>query len=474
MKRFLLFSLVSLFILQAGASTVAGFFGKDRYKHATISVCVRNINTGKTLESMNKSQAVVPASVMKLITTATAMELLGPNHRFKTVVQSKGKIIDGVLSGDIYIIGGGDPSLGSRRFGSDQYAFLNEWAEAISKAGIKVVNGNVIADPGLFDDEHVSPYWMWEDMGNYYAAGIYGLGVFDNSYQLKLRSGSVGTRPEVLSVTPPMPGMTIDNQLVAADNDKDSAYIYGAPYQWNRSLFGTIPANRSSFSIRGDMPDPPYFAAYLLCEALIRKGIEVKGQPMSTHSMPENYIQQKPVTDICSTLSVSLLKMIDVIHARSDNFYTEYLLRHISLTASDKPASARNGLMVIRDFWEQKGLDVSSLYMADGCGLSPMNRVSAGFLTELLEYMAIKSKYADIYEKSLPLAGVQGSVSGFLKGTKLEGKIRLKSGSMQGVNSYAGYYHKNGQIYVVVMMANHLHMTGSKVCSDMEDFLLSL
>lgn len=464
------FSLIISLAVNAG--NAESIFGNEKYAHSSISICVKDIQKGKTIESMNSGVSIVPASVMKLVTTATALELLGPDYRFRTILGYKGEIRNKVLNGDIYIVGGGDPSLGSRRFSSDQTSFLREWVRAVKAAGIDSVNGKIIADPRIFNDEPLSPFWTWEDIGNYYAAGIYGLGAFDNSFLMRLKSGDAGSRPEILSVYPEMPLLKFDNQLVSANNAKDSAYFYGIPYDWHRRILGTMPANRSRFLIRGDIPDPPFYVAYLFRKALNENGIFVKGDPVSLPSEHDSYV--KDIEPLCITDSPVLSKIISMILEKSDNLYTEYLLRQIAMVKSDEPASARTGLQEIRDYWQKKGLDVSSLYMVDGCGLSPLNRVSASFLTDLLGYMLTKSEYSAVFKNCLPLAGVNGSVADFLKGTRLEGKIYLKSGSMQGVTCYAGFYERNGHALAVAVMVNYLHLTGNQVRKDIEDFLLAL
>jgi len=473
MNRLLLILALVISPYFLNASNATGKFTDKSYKHSGISICVINPVTGKTEVSINKDLAIMPASVLKLVTTATALELLGPDYRFMTILEYSGEIENGVLNGDIYIRGGGDPGLGSRHFNENIHEFLADWVNSVSEAGIRVVNGNIIADPGIFDDEPVSPYWLWEDMANYYAAGVWGLGIFDNYFSLTLKSGKAGSRPEVISVVPEMPDLKIDNRLFAADNDKDSAYFYGEPYQWNRILRGTMPCDRASFTIKGEIPDPPYYFANLFKITLIEKGIEVKGNPVNIKELSDN--DRKNKTKILHTeFSLPLWRIINITNEKSDNLFAEHLLRHIALTATDKPASARNGLKVVREFWNDKGLDVSSIQMFDGSGLSPMNRVSSDFLAKILEYMVSKSKYGEIFEKSLPLAGIQGSVSGFLKDSRLTGKVRVKSGTMQGVTCYAGYYWKNGKPLVVVLMSNHMYMSRNQVRKDFEDFLLSL
>ncbi|MDP4276498.1 MAG: D-alanyl-D-alanine carboxypeptidase/D-alanyl-D-alanine-endopeptidase [Bacteroidota bacterium] len=466
----------SILLMQGAAYACVSVkpFKQPGYQHETVSLCIREAESHQDVMQENEHQCVMPASVMKLVTTATALELLGLDHRFETKLLYSGQLTEGQLTGDIIIKGGGDPELGSRHMGKQAEAFLTDWVNWIVQSGIKVIKGNIIADPSLFDDEPVSPYWLWEDIGNYYAAGIYGLGIYDNSFTLTLKSGAPGTQPEIVAVSPALPGLTIENQLLAADNSKDSAYFYGVPYQWNRVLRGTIPAYQQAFSIRGDLPDPPAFTARLLYDALTKAGVRIEGTARSARSD----LNQLPSASGCTLLGVTqsepLSKLIGLIHEYSDNIYTEYLLRHIALTEGNQPASARNGLRVIRDYWAKKGLDVTGLYMVDGCGLSPLNRVSSSFIADLLDYMLNKSQYASVFEQSLPLAGIQGTVSGFLKETPLAGKIRLKSGSNRTTTAYAGYYRQKRQTLIVVMLVNHTQVSSKQVRNDMKELLLTL
>ena len=443
-------------------------FRSKAYEHAAVSVCVLDLNTSKTVAQFNQGQSVTPASVLKLLTTAAALELLGPDFRFETKLMSSGTIENNQLTGDLWIVGKGDPSLGSRQVPGDPSAFLADWVKAISNADINRIEGRILADASAFDDEGVSPYWLWEDIGNYYATGIYGLNVFDNSFRLELTSGVAGTKPEITGMTPYIMGLSIENHLLAADNDQDSAYLYGAPYQNEMRLFGTMPANRSNFSIRGQIPDPPTYLAYRFKEELIKAGIPVDGAARSTRLLTgESETFKKTIS---RTKSIPLSQIIRIIHEKSDNFYTECLLRQLAGQATDRPASAREGIRVVKEFWQKKGLDLSALSMYDACGLSPNDRISAELLAQVLKLMASNT----VFEQSLPLAGMEGTVSGFLNGTPLEGKLRLKSGSNQVVNAYAGYYRKNGKSYAVVMIVNYANASRSQIRKDMETFLLSL
>lgn len=453
--------------LAVSAQNTAVFRSKS-YKHASVSVCVLDLNTSKVVAQYNQAQSVTPASVLKLMTTAAAIEMLGPDFRFETKLMTSGNIENDRLTGDLTIVGGGDPSLGSKQVTGNQEAFLLDWVKAVRDAGINKVEGRILVDASAYDDEGVSPFWLWEDIGNYYATGVYGLNVFDNSFKLDLKSGSNGTKSEITGMTPQIPGLTIENHLLAANNDQDSAYLYGAPFQNEMRLFGTMPANRAHFTIRGQMPDPATYLAHRFKEELLKAGIQVVDEARSTRLLTNETSTDRKLMH--RTKSVPLSQIVGVIHEKSDNFYTECLLRQLARISTNKPATARDGIQVVKAFWKKKGLDLSALAMYDACGLSPNNRVSAELLAHVLKQMASKP----LFEQSLPLAGVEGTVSGFLNGTPLDGKLRLKSGSNQVVNSYAGYYRANGKNYAVVMMVNYANASRFQIRKDMETFLLSL
>lgn len=458
-------------VVMSGADIAGSTFGGSRYRHELVGICVQDVTGKEAPTTLNPDCPLVPASVIKLVTTATALELFGPDHCFETTLAYSGTLKNGRLTGDLIIKGGGDPTLGSRHLGEKKDDYLREWVDLVRKAGIQSIDGSVITDASLFDEEPLSPFWLWEDIGNYYAAGIYGLCVNDNSVTVHLRSGKAGTTPSVTKTEPELPLLEFENHLVAADNDKDSAYVYGVPYVWNRQLFGTLPANRSDFSIRGDLPDPPHYAADLLSKALVKSGVPVKGKPATNriHSLSP----MLPLTRIGCTRSLPLSRIIRIIHEKSDNLYAEYVLRSLANVAGSAPYSARKGLDVVRNFWKRKGFDMDGLHMVDGSGLSPLDRVSPRFLADLLTYMSTKSAYAAVFEQSLPLAGREGSVSSFLTDTPITGRVRLKSGSNLTTTCFAGYYQKEATKLAVVMMVNHTNLSRSQVRADMQDFLLN-
>ncbi|HCS87410.1 MAG TPA: D-alanyl-D-alanine carboxypeptidase/D-alanyl-D-alanine-endopeptidase, partial [Bacteroidales bacterium] len=188
---------------------------------------------------------IPPASTMKILTTATTIDMLGREYRFQTPVTYTGHICDGVLYGDLYIEGRGDPTFGSRYVGSR--AFLYKWVRQLRDAGIKRITGSVIADASYFDADALNPAWLWEDAGNYYAPGIFALSYLDNTMNIVLKSGPVGSIAEVLNTTPNVPDIEFENHIRCTHISYDGAFVHGVPYSNRRYLVGSVPSNRQTF-----------------------------------------------------------------------------------------------------------------------------------------------------------------------------------------------------------------------------------
>ncbi|NCP46513.1 MAG: hypothetical protein GW818_08885, partial [Flavobacteriales bacterium] len=219
-------------------------------KNASISFYAFDIENNLPVAFYDENRALIPASTLKLLTTATAFEILGKETRFKTSILYQGEIdtINKVLNGNIIINGGGDPALGSHRFQNHYGAIFRKWAIEIKNLGIDSINGAIITDATIFNNQLPST-WIWGDIGNYYGAGANGLSVYENFYTLSLKSASeVGGKVEINSVTPKIPNLDLTNNIVSNSVGKDLAYIYGGPNQFNRLISGSIPKNRNEFN----------------------------------------------------------------------------------------------------------------------------------------------------------------------------------------------------------------------------------
>ena len=461
--------LLSLFLFLSTISAkkpIDNFINNPLMQNANISLCVKDLSNSTIIYNHRGNNVATPASTMKVITTATALEMLGPDFCFKTKLEIDGEITpDSILMGNLYIRGGGDPTLGSAYLGDT--AFLVKWVEAVKKAGIKSIKGSVIADASLYDEQGINSHWIWEDMGNYYAAGSYGISYLDNTYRLVLRTSKVGTTPEIIRTIPFMPSLLFDNQIKSAAINFDSAYFHGAPHDNFRSITGKLPANKTEFIIKGDIPNPSLLLAQHFNDKLKAAGVQ------TSLSIITKFDSKLPRKLISTHLSPALKEIITVANVRSNNQYAEQLFRYLSLTM-DTVANSKTAAQVIKLFWKSKGLDVSQLFMYDGSGLSPEDAVSSRFFVDVLSYMKTKSLNSEVFIHSLPIAGETGTVSSFLKNSALEGKVFVKSGTIARVKCYAGYLNTKNKNYAFALMVNYANGSSKAVVKKMEEFLLEI
>lgn len=481
-NKIVLLCLLLCLHLLAGAQTpapVKWLLQAPYMRGASFSLVVKDVQEGRTVYCYDTDRLQSPASVLKTVATATALEILGEDYRYPTTLEYDGILENGTLEGNLYIKGSGDPSLGSSHFAPRQNKFLSTWIAALQKAGIKHITGSVISDESIFDTEGVSIKWLREDMGNYYAPGSYGISIFDNMYKLSLQTGAAGTRPVLKGTEPDIPFIRFKNYLKAAPVSSDSAYIIGAPLDDVRYLYGVLPANREAYVLKGDIPDPALYLARYLTDQLQQKGIRVDGSPSCYRiEVEENRWKKGERKEIVTTYSPTLREIASICNHVSHNLYADALVKTVGLQykprRNEMISSFGRGVQVVKEYWEKKGLDVFPLRMNDGSGLAPADKVSAGFMGELLVYMATESAVSDAFIASLPQAGIEGSVRNFLKGSKLQGKAHLKSGGITGVRSYAGYITKDGKTYAVAVFSNNYSCSMSRMTGALEKLLLQL
>lgn len=456
-----MFIVCSIFIYAQKPAALETFLRKKNLSHAAISFKAVDLSNGNTIASFNEKMALIPASNMKIVTTATALDTLGAGFRYQTALTYDGTIKDAVLEGNLYLKGSGDPTLGSEFIIGDKEGFLRDCLIALRKAGIKSIEGNVIVLDQLFGYEGVYSTWLLEDIGSYYAPGIYGISIFDNTYRIYLQSYKPGTNVEIRSIYPQIQGLQFTNELVASKINSDRSRIGGLSSSFEKRLYGTIPANRSNFVVKGSIPDPGLFLAEYLYKFLTKNNIEIKGDATTFRHFPKLPENDQTIAVIQSPRLAAIVRETNV---KSNNHYAEHLYKKL-LTFDDFNYS---------DYWEKRGLEGSSLLMADGSGLSPTNAVSADFLTAILIYMYEKEGTMGAFYQSLPVAGEEGTVMTFLKKTPLQGKARMKSGTIAHVQSYSGYVEKGNNRYAFSLIVNNFYGKRSDLRKAMEKLLIDL
>jgi D-alanyl-D-alanine carboxypeptidase/D-alanyl-D-alanine-endopeptidase (penicillin-binding protein 4) len=442
------------------------YFRSPSFLHASLSVSILD-QDGNQLYGLNPQKNLIPASSQKLMTTLVALHVLGPEHRFVTAIGIRGELIpDGTLYGDLIIKGGGDPSLGSPEMPGAlrMNDVLKRILAFIDDAGITCIEGDIIVDGGIFDRVGIQRAWTWDDLTNYYAAGVYGLNIYENFFELTFKRSSIPGRPtRIIEIFPNAPGVSIRNLVkTGAPGSGDQAYLYGDPYGSEREVRGTIPPGTGDFTIKGAIPDPPLFFSGLLKNQLVKEGFSVGGVSREENGASSEH----GITWIGEIPSPSLQSLVKWTNTRSNNLYCETFLKTLGLTKASE-GTFENGMAVLSE--EIDKLIGSSMHIKldDGSGLSMRNRVNALAMTQFLYEMSREMGLESV-KKVIPRGGERGMLS-FLDNHPGQSSIWLKSGSMESVLSYAGIVEDSrGHPLFVSIISNGHHVSNGELRSAIE------
>ena len=442
------------------------------FKQANISFSVYDVASNKEIAEHRSDKVLSPASSLKLFTTLSAIHYLGAEYRYRTVLGYTGKILeDGTLEGDLIVRGSGDPTLGSDRM-EDAIDFkdLIEYLVLVVQInGITCINGDVIIDESIFDSYPVAPSWQWNDLGNYYASGAWGVNINENQYFVYFKKrNAIGTRPYLHSIAPKVPNLKLSNELlVDSSHTGDQAYIFGGPYNYDKRIVGTIPQGESTFSIKGSIPDPPVFLAYHLKNQLAKKNIQ--------SNETQKILRPKKLrfTSLDTIVSPPLSEIVRKANLESNNLYTEAMLKTIGLVERGQ-GSGQNGLVSVKQLMRKCGAKTEGLHFHDGSGLSARNLISskalAGFLSGITKYIPMEEVI-----NYLPKGGHTGTVRGMFSGSPARGQVWLKSGSMEGVQSYSGYVKsKSGAWRSFSIIVNGFSDKSSVIRSQLEKLITAI
>jgi D-alanyl-D-alanine carboxypeptidase/D-alanyl-D-alanine-endopeptidase (penicillin-binding protein 4) len=416
-------------------------------KYAIASLCVLDANTGETLYGRNEHIGLATASTLKTITAATAFSILGRDFQYQTTLAYRGTINNGILKGDLLIIGGGDPTLGSWRYAqSTENEILSQWVKAIKDAGINRIDGRIIGDDSAWGTSSTPLGWTWQDMGNYYGAAPSALSWRENQFDINLKANTRLNQPvSIVSVKPAMPYLKIVNELTTGvEGSGDNAYAFLPPLSSIAYLRGTWGLGIRKAGIAAALPDPAYDVAYRLQDTLKRLGINSTQEVTTARKLQSDNQPIPAATQKLATItSPSLSQIIYWFNKKSINLYGEHLIRTLAWKAG-KPATTANGITVVQNYWAEKGIDRNAMNMVDGSGLSPATRVTTNAMAQVL-FQAQKEAWFEDFYKSLPE----------------NNGMQLKSGSINDVSAYAGYYTAtNGKKYIIVININNYNGSG--------------
>ncbi len=451
------------------------FANSPELKQAEWSVCAKFADNAEPIIEFNSNKNLAPASGLKVFTTSTAFNLLGPKFRYSTKLYYSGNIRNGVLNGALIIKGEGDPTLGSSNIDGalPLDSLMQRWFAILKENGINEIKGGIVADASFFDDIPVPGMWYWIDLGNYYAAGASGLSVHDNYYRLYFQpSRMVGEIAKLLRTEPEHLGIKFINHIKTAQRGTgDNGYIYRAPRQKLAILRGTIPQGKKEFFIKGSLPNPPLFLANYLKDYLTSAGIKV-GRKLIVATQPLNY---RNYSLIDSVTSPPLWKIIQRILTKSDNFYAEQLLKTFAKITTGK-GSVDGGIEVIKKFLSGQNIDTTGLTLYDGCGLSRSNTITAEMMVDLLISNTRQNWFKYFYE-GLPVVKKVSKIklSKFGASAILANNARIKNGFISGVRSHSGYLrNKSGRLICFSLIANNFSCKVKEIDAIHEKVLILL
>ncbi len=442
-------------------------------QQATVAVDVLALESGESLAAHDRQRALIPASTLKLVTTGVALRQLGAESRLATRLYAAGPIRNGVLLGNLFLVGQGDPSLGSDQIegGLEAATLLAQWTTALQQAGIRAIEGAVIADVSYFGSAGLGSGWPWADIGNYYGTGVYGLNWHENFYYLDfVQRQTEGSRPSVLRSRPEIQGLHFQNELVVGPKGSgDQAYIYAAPFNYEAYIRGSIPAGTGVFTIKGAIPDPALFLAQQLTKSLQAAGIRIAAPASSSRFNGQAYTSGGKL--LHEHFSPTIGALVERTNLRSVNLYAEALLRHINKKLGLPPADLHSTESLLTYLAQEMRLSTAGMQLQDGSGLGTRNFFSPAFLTAFLQQMADDT----VFLRSIPLAGKSGSMKNRLQGTAAEGRLYAKSGSVDAVRCFAGYaITQSGKRLAFSVMVNNHTLSGTAINELLYTFMRQL
>ncbi len=447
-----------------------------------------------TLAQYNKGLKMLPASNTKLITTGLALGKLGADYKFRTTLAHTGQIVDGVLKGDLYIVGGGDPTIGSGTSCADTLELtFSRWKAILDANGIKSVAGRVIGDPRFFKRPYIATGWEFDDLGYGYAAGPSGLNIFENMQVFSVKPGLEGEAPDIKVVYPDTPWMSYVNSARTGVKGSGNSIMYAVSRFGPFGEFhGSMPVDRSEYIHEGTNAFSAYTCAYFFHNYLIAHDVVVDGG-FGDISPSGNVRTDLLFSDVGSPAadpgelkalgyaeSPELWRIAKDTNHISDNFYAETLFNMLSASmygSSDRDASVDAEYLLLKNM----GLRTDgACRLCDGSGLSRQNYISPELFVRFLKKM-YAGPVRDYYLETLPSPGVEKSTLKYrlsAESASLKARVKMKSGSMGGVLCFSGYIlpedGDRSKTIVFSLLTNNVSAPSSEVGKILESIIVSL
>ncbi len=450
------------------SSKIDSLLAGSEFSSINFGIAVYSLGNKQMLYQKNSQRLFVPASNMKLVTSACALSKLGPDFQFKTEIYSTGELAEGTLKGNLILKGYADPTISGRFQEKQVTKVLEEWADSLKRYRIEEVAGDIYADESYFDSVRWGPGWSWDDLSYWYAAEISALSFNDNCVDLYFKANKIIGAPVQLLINPNTKYLKIyNNSLTTSAGTQKTIDYYRPPFGNTVTVFGDFPADDTSInSDYVSVHDPAAYTVFVFKEVLGDKQLKVLKN--------KKYLKSKnsPRRLVFRYFSPPLSEIITVINKRSQNFFADCLLKTLGKELKDE-GSFPGGVSVLLDFLSQIGIPQDQFKIYDGSGLSYMNLLTPHCLIKLLEYM-YQSQHFNLFYESMAIPGLDKGVENRMKGLDMTDKMRVKTGFITNAICYSGYLKdKNNKLYAFSIMANNYTVDKSKIW-ELEDKICQL
>jgi D-alanyl-D-alanine carboxypeptidase/D-alanyl-D-alanine-endopeptidase (penicillin-binding protein 4) len=440
---------------------VATILADSAIAAGTFGVEARSLATSDTLVEANDHRLLTPASTMKTLTLAVTADQLGWDFTFGTTVTTTGPVNNGVLDGDLVIVGSGDPSFDD--WDGAASAVFRSWAARLKERGISTIGGRIVGDDRVFTDDGLGAGWMWDDLQFSYSAAASGLQFNQGAAQVFITPGPSAGEAPVLALSPSHARVPLVNGLsTSAAGTANAISMEALPRTPGARLTGSIAVDSAKQTRLITVGNPTLYFVNAVRTGLQNNGIDVLGSAADIDDLGD-----PPAADAATPMlehrSPALPALADTLMKLSQNLYAETFLRTLGRLKGNGGTAAA-GIDVVRRVLESWGVPASELVMADGSGLSRYDLVTADAMTTVLAHVYNDTRLREPYIASLPVAGRAGTLSARMKGTAAEGNVQAKTGSFSNARAVAGFLHSaNGEPLVFSIIANNYGVAPAEV-----------
>ena len=429
------------------AQKIEEIINGSEYTNARWGVMVISLKDGRVLAAREAQKLFSPASTIKLLTTAAALDKLGADFRWKTSVYSSAKIgTDGKLAGNLTLYGRGAPDLSSEK--------LSELAAALKSKGLRRVEGDIVGDNSFFRGDGLGDGWLWGDAQWYYGAPALALTFNDNQIEIEVEASGARAESDLITVesdVKPLKNGKVEAVGINREPGSNSVYV------WGDKQPGTTQKARLA------APNSAVSAARQLKKELEKRGIAMGGKAVSVDWRAKEKLDENSSVELTFVESKTLAEVVRKTNKDSVNLYAELILRTLGKNfgqdAPDEDAKInalrsddRAGAAVVKKWLQDNGIDAGEIAIHDGSGLSRLDLISPETMARLLVF-ALQMKNAEAFKNSLPVAGTDGTMRGRLG--NFAGKVAAKTGSITYVNSLAGYAKTPDETLAFVIFCNN-------------------